>query len=141
MINFTQKVRAELRFMDFVPVIYISAKTGQRVHTVLPAALEVSAARRHRLGTSELNQLVRDAYEAITPPRKTGNPLRIYYVTQIRVSPPTFLFFVNDPDLVHFSYERYLENKIRDHYPFPGTPLRLIFRKRSGNARDTSSTA
>ena len=109
-------------------MIYISAKTGQRVHTVLPTALEVASARNHRLGTSELNQLIRDAYDAISAPSKSGRPLRIYYATQVRVSPPTFLLFVNDPDLVHFSYERYLENRIREHYPFLGTPIRLLFR-------------
>jgi GTP-binding protein len=98
---------------------------------VLPAALEVAAARRLRLGTSELNQIVRDAYEAISPPSKGGRPLRVYYATQVGVSPPTFVIFVNDPELVHFSFERYLENRIRDVHPFTGTPLKLIFRPRS----------
>ncbi len=134
MIHYTERVRADLKFLDYVPVLYISAKTGQRIHTVLPAALEVAAARRIRLSTSEVNQMVRDAYDRISPPSKNGRPLRVYYATQADVSPPTFVFFVNDPDLLHFSYERYLENRIREHYPFTGTPIRLIFRMRSSES-------
>ncbi|HXF62705.1 MAG TPA: ribosome biogenesis GTPase Der [Caldilineaceae bacterium] len=130
MVEYTKRIRAELKFLDYVPVIYISAKTTQRVHTVLPTALEVAAARRHRLSTGELNQLIRSAYEHVSPPSKGGRPLRIYYATQAEAEPPTFILFVNDPELVHFSYERYLENQIRAHYPFVGTPIRLIFRAR-----------
>ena len=129
--EYTKTVRSELKFMDYVPVIYISAKTGQRIHQVLPAAMEVAAARKHRLGTSELNQLIREAYERISPPSKGGKPLRIYYATQAEAEPPTFILFVNDPDLVHFSYERFLENRIRERVPFTGTPIRLVFRRRS----------
>lgn len=130
MVEYVQRVRDELKFLSYVPVIFISAKTKQRVHTVLPTALEVAAARRHRIPTSELNQLVRDAYERTPPPTKNGRPLRIYYATQVSVSPPTFVIFVNDPDIIHFSYERYLENQIRAQIPFTGTPIRLLFRKR-----------
>jgi GTP-binding protein len=131
--EFTQQIRTELKFLDYVPVIYISAKTGQRVGSVLPVALEVDAARKHRLGTSELNSLIRLAYDATPPPSKNGRPLRVYYATQAEAEPPTFVLFVNDPDLVHFSYERYLENRIRAHYPFTGTPIRLVFRPRGGD--------
>jgi GTP-binding protein len=131
MVEYTKRIRAELKFLDYVPVIYISAKTTQRVHTVLPAALEVAEARRHRLGTSELNHLIREAYEK-APPSRGGRPLRIYYATQAEAEPPTFVLFVNDPELVHFSFERYLDNQIRAHYPFVGTPIRLVFRPRSG---------
>lgn len=136
MIEYTKQVRSELKFLDYVPVIYISALTKQRVHLVLPTAMQVAAARKHRMGTSELNQVIREAYERISPPSKGGKPLRIYYATQAEAEPPTFILFVNDPDLVHFSYERYLENRIREHYPFIGTPLRLIFRRRSERGRD-----
>lgn len=133
MIEFTKQLRADLKFLDYVPVIYISAKTGQRVQTVLPTALEVAAARKHRMGTSELNHMIRDAYDKVPPPSKGGRPLRIYYATQAEAEPPTFVLFVNDKELVHFSYERYLENRIREHYPFVGTPIRLIFRNRGGD--------
>lgn len=129
--EFTRQLRTELRFLDYVPVIYISAKTGQRVNTVLPAALEVAEARQHRLGTSEFNTLLTRAYENNPPPARQGRPFRIYYGTQVGVSPPTFVIFVNDPDLAHFSYVRYLENQIRAHYPFTGTPIQIFLRPRS----------
>jgi GTP-binding protein len=130
MVEYVERVREDLKFMSYVPVLFISAKTKQRVHTVLPTALEVAAARRQRIPTGELNQIVREAYDRTPPPTKNGRPLRIYYATQVAVSPPTFVIFVNDPDIVHFSYERYLENRIREQVQFPGTPIRLIFRKR-----------
>jgi len=130
MVLYTQMVRSQLRFMDYVPVLYISALTGQRVNQVLPMALEVHEARFERIPTSELNRLVRDAVARHAPPSKAGKRLRIYYATQAAVDPPVFVLFVNDPRLVHFSYERYLENAIRELYPFPGTPLVLRFRPR-----------
>ncbi len=130
MLDFTEKVREDLKFMDYVPVLFISALTRQRVNKILPEALRVVEARRHRLGTSEFNQVLRDAYDRIAPPSKNGRPLRVYYGTQVETEPPTFLVFVNDPKLVHFSYQRYLENRIREHYPFLGTPIRLFFRPR-----------
>lgn len=135
MVSYTRHLREELKFMDYVPVLYISAKTRQRVHSVLPAALEVADARRTRIPTGEFNQIVRDAYDRVQPPTKGGRPLRVYYATQVSVSPPTFVIFVNDPDLVHFSYQRYLENRIREQVPFPGTPIRILFRKRSERER------
>ncbi|MEX1020670.1 MAG: ribosome biogenesis GTPase Der [Litorilinea sp.] len=131
MLEFTRKIRTELRFLDYVPVIFISAKTGQRINTVLPTALEVADARQHRLGTSEFNQLLTRAYEGNPPPSRLGRPFRIYYGTQVAVSPPTFVIFVNDPELAHFSYVRYLENQIRAHYPFAGTPIQIFLRPRS----------
>jgi GTP-binding protein len=136
MVEFTKQVRSDLKFMDYVPVLFISALTRQRVHLVLPTALEVAAARRHRLSTSEVNDLLRAAYDGISPPHKGGRPLRMYYGTQAEVAPPTFVIFVNDPDIMHFSYERYLENRIRERYPFPGTPIRLVFRPRSGSEKE-----
>lgn len=131
--DFGKQIRTDLRFLDYVPVVYISAKTGQRVGSVLPIALQVAEARKHRMGTSELNQVIRAAYDDIQIPSKNGRPLRIYYATQAETEPPTFVLFVNDPELVHFSYERYLENRIREHYAFTGTPIRLVFRTRGGD--------
>jgi GTP-binding protein len=130
MSEYARQVREELDFMDYVPVIFISAKTHQRIHQVLPTALRVVEARRHRLSTSEFNDLLRTAYDAIQPPSKLGRPLRVYYGTQVGNEPPTFVIFVNDVEIVHFSYERYLENRIREYYPFEGTPIKLIFRAR-----------
>ncbi len=130
MVNFATRVREDLKFLSYVPVLFISAVTRQRVHQVLPTALDVVAARQHRLTTGELNQLLRDAYDRSMPPAKNGRHLRIYYGTQVDTEPPTFIVFVNDPELVHFSYERYLENSIRAHFPFTGTPIRIFFRAR-----------
>jgi GTP-binding protein len=128
MVEFAKQVREDLKFLSYVPVIFISALTKQRVHQVLPTALSVVEARRHRLTTSELNQLLRESYDKAAPPTRHGRPLRIYFGTQVETEPPTFVLFVNDPELVHFSYERYLENCIRAHYPFSGTPIRIHFR-------------
>lgn len=128
--EFAAKVREELDFMDYVPVLFISAKTHQRIHQVLPTALRVVEARRQRLSTSEVNDVLRAAYDAIQVPSRQGKPLRVYYGTQVGNEPPTFVIFVNDVEIVHFSYERYLENRIRAYYPFEGTPIKLIFRAR-----------
>jgi GTP-binding protein len=130
MAEYTRWVREELKFLDYVPVLYISALTGQRVHKVIPTALAVQEARFRRVPTGELNRLVRDALARHAPPSKRGKRLKVYYVSQPGVDPPTFVFHVNDTELVHFSYERYLENKLREVYEFTGTPLRLLFRPR-----------
>lgn len=128
--EYTRKVRAALRFLDYVPILFISAKTHQRVGRVLDVALEVQEEREVRLSTSDLNRMLRDAVIQHAPPFKAGKQLKIYYVTQASVDPPTFVFFVNDKALVHFSYQRFLENHIRRRYSFIGTPLRLLFRER-----------
>jgi GTP-binding protein len=133
--EFIQHIRGTLKFLDYAPVHFVSAKTGYGVPALLPLALQVYRERHVRLSTSELNRLVREALEAQPPPTRKGKPLKIYYVTQARTDPPTIVFFVNDADLVHFSYERYLENRIRARYPFTGTPLRLVFR---GHERESS---
>lgn len=133
--EYTRKVRAAFRFLDYVPILFISAKTGKRVEQVVETALRVHEERFMRLPTADLNKLVRDAVARHTPPHKAGKALKFYYATQASVAPPTFVFFVNDKDLVHFSYERYLENQIRERYGFTGTPLRLLFRTRE---RDTA---
>jgi GTP-binding protein len=128
---YTKQIRADLKFLDYVPVHYISALTGQRVHKVLPLAFQVYAERMVRIPTGELNRLVEDATIRHSPPHKGGKRLRFYYATQASVDPPTFVFFVNDTRLVHFSYERYLENQLRRRYSYLGTPLKLLFRSRS----------
>jgi GTP-binding protein len=127
---YTQQIRAELKFLDYVPVLYISALTGQRVQKVLPLAMQVYQERVARIPTGELNRLVEDAAIRHPAPHKAGKRLKFYYATQADVDPPTFVFFVNDKRLVHFSYERYLENQIRRRYSYLGTPLRLVFRSR-----------
>ena len=129
--TFTKLVRHELRFLDYVPVLFISALTGQRAEHVIPTAIDVYQERFKRISTGELNRLVQETVARHAPPSKRGKRLKFYYATQAGVDPPTFVFFVNDPRMVHFSYRRFLENSIRDHYRFLGTPLRLRFRARS----------
>jgi GTP-binding protein len=131
MIEYTQRIRADLKFLDYVPVLFISALTGQRVNKVLPTALRVQKARLVRISTSELNRIMMDTVARHSPPSKWGKRLKFYYATQAAVDPPTFVFFVNDTRLVHFSYERYIENQLRERFGFEGTPLRLSFRKRT----------
>lgn len=129
--QYTAHIRKELNFVDYVPILFVSAKTGQRTGDILPTALRVQEERLVRIPTSELNRLLRDAVEKHTAPSKSGRKLRLYYASQVRTDPPTFLFHVNDPALVHFSYRRYLENQLREHYSFMGTPLVFSFRKKS----------
>ena len=128
--QFTRHVRQELKFMDFVPVLFISAKTGQRVNQVIPTALKVQEERLVRLSTSQLNKVLHRAQDRQPAPSFKGRQFRIYYATQVRSEPPTFLLYVNDPKLAHFSYMRYLENRLRETYPFLGTPIRLVLRPR-----------
>jgi GTP-binding protein len=130
MANFTKQVRHELNFMDYVPVLFISAMTGQRVEQVLPMALRVQEERLVRIPTSQLNQVLQKAQDKHPAPSHAGRQLRIYYATQVRSDPPTFLIYVNDPKLSHFTYVRYLENQLRERYPFEGTPIRLVLRAR-----------
>jgi GTP-binding protein len=129
--KFTDDIRASLKFLDYVPVLFISALTGQRVDKVLPLALEVQEERLHRIPTGELNRMLRDVVAAHPPKGGQRYRLKFFYVTQAGINPPTFVFFVNDRSLIHFSYERYLQNELRRRYKFSGTPLRLVFRNRS----------
>jgi len=127
---YTRHVRRELNFMDYVPMLFISAKTGQRLDQVLPAALRVQEERMARITTAMLNRLLRDAQDAHPAPSHAGRQLKIYYGAQVRVDPPTFLLHVNDTKLFHFSYRRYLENKFRETYGFIGTPVKIIAKGR-----------
>jgi GTP-binding protein len=130
MAQFEQKVRADLNFLSYAPLLFVSAETGQRVGKILPTVVEVNEARHQRVTTADLNNLMRDALQAHPPSFKGGRPLKFYYATQVAVAPPTFVFFVNQPEALHFGYQRYLENQLRERFPFPGTPVRLIFRGR-----------
>lgn len=130
MAEYTRHIREELNFLDYVPVLFISAKTGQRVDQVLPLALRVQEERLARLSTSQINQVFQTAQDQHPAPSRDGRQLKIYYSTQVRSDPPTFLLYVNEPRLAHFSYLRYLENQMRLAYPFSGTPVRLVLRPR-----------
>lgn len=129
--QYVEFVQDELKFMSYAPILFISAQTGQRVSKIMPLVNKVQEARHKRIPTSQLNKLMRDAVTQHAPPQKAGVRLKFFYATQAETVPPTFVFFVNKPALVHFSYQRYLENKIRELEPFAGTPIRLRFRARS----------
>ncbi len=133
--EYTEWVRHTLRFLNYVPVLFISALTGKNVHKVIPLALTAHEARFRRIPTGELNRLVQKALARQAPPSKRGRRLKIYYASQPKVDPPTFVFHVNDPHLIHFSYRRYLENQLRKARDFSGTPLRLLFRPRRRDDR------
>jgi len=129
--GYIAEIRQKLHFLDYVPVLFVSAKTGQRVHKILPTALQVHDARVTRLPTSFINRVLRAALDRHPPPSKGGRLLKIYFGAQVSVSPPTFVLQVNDPQLAHFSYLRYLENRLREAHPFPGTPIKIILRKKN----------
>ena len=128
--QYTTEIRKDLNFMDYVPILFISAKTGQRVDQVMPLALQVQEERLARLTTSQLNRILQSAQDAHQPSSKGGKTFRIYYGTHVRNDPPTFLLYVNDPELAHFTYIRYLENQLRKEYSFLGTPVRLVMKPR-----------
>lgn len=128
--EYTARIRRELNFMDYVPILFISAKTGQRVDQVLPMALQVQEERLARLTTSKLNEIIHTAQDAHPHPTHAGRALKMYYGTQVRSDPPTFMIYVNEPSLMHFTYLRYLENQIRAQYSFLGTPIRILTKGR-----------
>lgn len=129
--SYKNEIMQELKFMDYVPMLFISALTGQRVRQVIPTALQVQEERMMRLSTSQVNKILRKAQDQHAAPSKAGRHLKIYYGTQARSEPPTFVLHVNDPKLVHFTYKRFLENRIREAYGFLGTPIRLVFKPRN----------
>ncbi len=130
--QFEEKIRDQFQFMDYAPIVFLSALTKQKLHQLLPVVNEVSESHNMRIKTNVLNDVIVDAVTTNpTPTDHGGKRLRINYATQVAVAPPTFVLFVNDPDLLHFSYHRYLENNIRRAFGFIGTPIRIIARKKS----------
>jgi GTP-binding protein len=129
--DLTRLVRYRLKFAPWAPVVFVSALERSGIDEVLKAAVQSGDARHQRIATGELNAVLKRAIAKHSPPSVQGKRLKILYATQAEVAPPTFVIFVNDPALVHFSYERYLENNLREKYGFRGTPLRMIFKGRS----------
>lgn len=129
--EWTKYIRRQLRFMTYAPVLYTSAKLGEGIDTIMPQVSQVYQERLKRLPTTVVNSVVQQAVAAHGTPRSGARRLKILYATQAEVNPPTFVFFVNEPKLMHFSYQRYLENKLRQAFGFIGTPLRLVFKARS----------
>jgi len=127
----TKLIRDHFLFLDYAPIIFVSAVTKQRVHSVLPVINRVSENHAMRVTSSILNEVIEDAVARNPAPSDKGRRLRIYYATQVAIKPPTFVVFVNEPEIMHFSYERFLENRIREAFDFEGTPIRLIIRART----------
>ena len=128
---FTEQIRDHFQFIAYAPLLFISARTKQRLHKLLPLVQHVAEQHAMRVTTHLLNEIIADAVAVNPPPTDQGRRLRINYITQVGVKPPSFVLFVNDPELMHFSYERYLENRIRSAFPFEGTPLRLGIRRKN----------
>jgi GTP-binding protein len=127
----TKLIRAHFLFLDYAPIIFVSAVTKQRVHAILPIINRVSENHAMRVTSSVLNEVIEDSVARNPAPADKGRRLRIYYATQVAIKPPTFVVFVNEPEIMHFSYERFLENRIRESFDFEGTPIRLITRART----------
>ncbi|HEX7713930.1 MAG TPA: GTP-binding protein, partial [Bacillota bacterium] len=130
--EYSKKIRNDLEFMDYAPLVFISAVTGERLNRMMDLVDQVMANYSLAISTNHLNQLIGEATALHNPPSNKGRPFKIYYTQQVKTKPPTFLFTVNDPDGFHFSYRRYLENRLRETFGFIGTPLR--FQIRTGKA-------
>ncbi|MFA1820699.1 ribosome biogenesis GTPase Der [Virgibacillus oceani] len=128
--EFEDKVRANFQYLGYAPIVFLSAKTKKRLHTLMPAIKTASENHAKRVQTNVLNDVIMDAIAMNPTPTYKGKRLKVLYATQAAVKPPAFVVFVNDPELMHFSYERFLENKIRDAFGFVGTPIKIFSRKR-----------
>ena len=127
-LRYTENLRRELVFMQYAPVVFVSAMTKQRIHRLPEVIHYVAEQNAMRISTSVLNHVVEDAIAINPPPTEKGQRLKILYATQVKIKPPTFVIFVNEPEIMHFSYQRYLENKLREAFGFEGTPLQMIIR-------------
>ncbi len=134
--NFNAKIKTALSYMTYAPIVYVSAKTGQRVANLYPLIQSVYAEGSRRITTGMLNDLLNDAMTRVQPPSDKGKRLKIYYMTQVASNPPTFVIFCNSEELFHFSYRRYIENCLRDAFGFEGTPIKIVIRQKG---EDSSS--
>ncbi len=132
--NYTKEVRTALAYMPYAPIVYVSALTGQRVANIYELINNVYAESRRRVTTGMLNDLLNDATTRVQPPSDKGRRLKVYYMTQTSVAPPTFVIFCNSEELFHYSYKRYIENCIRDTFGFSGTPIKIIIRQRGDDS-------
>ena len=128
--EFEREIRAEFQYLDYAPILFVSAKTGQRLDQIPSMVKEVYDNQNQRIQSSVLNDLLLEASKLVPTPMVKGKRLRVYYMTQVSTNPPTFVVFVNDPELMHFSYERFLINQLRQNFDFTGTPIKIIPRKR-----------
>ena len=132
---FNERIRTSLAYMPYAPIVYVSALTGQRINTIFEHILYVYNQSNTRISTGMLNEVLAEATMKVQPPSDKGRRLKIYYMTQVSVAPPTFVFFCNNVELFHFSYQRYLENCLRQTFGFKGTPIRIVVRMRGEDAK------
>lgn len=128
--DFEKIIRQEFQYLDYAPIVFVSAKTGQRLDQIPKMVKEVFHNQNQRIQSSVLNDLLLEASKLVPTPMIKGKRLRVYYMTQVKTNPPTFVVFVNDPELMHFSYQRFLINQLRENFNFEGTPIQIIPRKR-----------
>ena len=128
--DFERVIRNEFQYLDYAPILFVSAKTGQNLEHIPKMVKQVYQNQTQRIKSSVLNDLLLEASKLVPTPMIRGRRLRVYYMTQVTTNPPTFVVFVNDPELMHFSYERFLINQLRDNFDFTGTPIKVIARKR-----------
>lgn len=129
--NFEEEIRTQFQFLDYAPIVFLSAKTKKRLQRLIPLVKLVSENHAKRIPTNVLNDVIMDALAMNPSPTVKGKKLKVFYTTQVAVKPPTFVVFVNDPEIMHFSFKRFIENRIRESFGFTGTPIRIIPRKRS----------
>ena len=128
--EFKKKIRDEFKFLDFAPIVFLSAKNRSRIQTLLPEIIKAYDSYQRRVSTSVLNEIMEDAQIINPTPNFNGGRLKIYFANQVAIKPPTFVLFVNNPNYMHFSYQRYLENRLRASFDFEGTPIKIICRER-----------
>ncbi|MBC6342594.1 ribosome biogenesis GTPase Der [Lactobacillus kimbladii] len=128
--DFEQTIRTEFQYLDYAPILFVSAKTGQNIEKIPKLVQKVYRNQQQRIKSSVLNDLLLEASKLVPTPMIKGKRLRVYYMTQVSINPPTFVVFVNDPELMHFSYQRFLINQLRENFDFDGTPIKIIARKR-----------
>jgi len=134
--DYEKMVRGKLKFLSYAPIVFLSAKTGERAQKVYPLIDQVAAARKRHVPTPELNRWLKEEVDLQRGSTPKARPVRIYYITQAKTSPPTFLLFTNQKQPLHFSFERFLENQLRAKFDFKGTPVRFVQRLRKREARE-----
>ena len=130
MVEFSKKIRDEFKFLDFASIVFLSAKNKSRINTLLPEIVKAYDSYQRRVSTSVLNDIIEDAQIINPTPSFSGGRLKIYFANQVAIKPPTFVLFCNDPSYMHFSYQRYLGNRLRSSFDFEGTPIKIICRER-----------
>ena len=123
-------IREEFSYLDYAPIVFVSAKTGKNIDQLPKMVKEVYENKNQRIQSSVLNDLLLEASRLVPAPMVKGKRLRVYYMTQVKTNPPTFVVFCNDPELMHFSYQRFLINQLRENFDFTGTPIKILPRKR-----------